>query len=505
MGGGASSAASADGEGPKVKEEAHEKRRSMISQCSSLEQKLMAKFDVSKSGTLTRTEVENMGNEMLSSETEFNGKLSQADVDLVMRLGGEDCKPEITASELPTALSLLYHIKEDHQLAHDLFVKFDVDKSNGLPPDQLSNLLQELHFGIPPSPADVEYVLHQCGRTTSNVEPITEEELRPALVCWYMLMDHKAKQARKLNVVVIGARGAGKSTLGEAIEKDMGLVHVDSADLARESAKAGHDVGRDAQIALNKGQTLPEAVNSLVFKRLAEDDCKSKGWVLTGFPETADAARALADQLHHKPDAVVCLDLRPDLVNERNMGRLVDPLTGQIFHESLQLPATDEVLERCVARPEDADESSAANAYNTFNADLGQLEAFYRDVLVFVDASKKSDSVAHEVLQMLHEMRARLAHDAQEHTVVLTASPSRLGAAPFASEETKQGDAPAAALESTAATPAPPETAGTEPTAAQDADPGPDPVSSSAVPVVEASPPLQSEQVAPPTSDEQPH
>lgn len=396
---------------------------------NTLESKLFAKYDVSQSGTLTREEVANLGNGLLSQETDFQGTMSEADIDLVMRLGGDTCNPEIMPKDLPTALSILYLIKEDQQTAHELFIKFDVDQSKGLPIDQLSNLLTDLNFGIQPRLEDVEYVLRQCGRTGEKDDPITEEELRPALMCWYMLMEERRSKSKKLNIVVVGRTGVGKATLAAAIAKEFKLVHIHPAGKLRRLADRSDEDGLQAMAAVDRGVILPvDLAQPMVLEQLGQPECQDQGWVMTGFPQTVDEARALADA-GVKPDVVFLLEATPEVVFERCLGRIYDPEDGAVYHETLRLPESDEALDRCVKR-EDSEEA-VRKRIATFDEHERDLKAFYADVLVKIPCAGKLEEIEHETSSMLHEIAARLAHDSVEHEQpnFLTPSPQK-GAAP---------------------------------------------------------------------------
>jgi len=127
-----------------------------------------------------------MAQGLLQKYTPSVGGLTDEDVDMIMRCGGASCKAEITANELPQALSIILSVRDSNKQFHELFSTFDEDKSGTLPADQLLALIAELNGGVPPAESDIVYVLHQL-EPRGVADPIAEEQLKAAIACWYCL------------------------------------------------------------------------------------------------------------------------------------------------------------------------------------------------------------------------------------------------------------------------------------------------------------------------------
>lgn len=147
---------------------------------------VMTKYDKNGSGTLTRDEVQALGNDLLNQWTPLVGGLDEADYDEIMRCGGKNVKLDIKENELPDALSIMMCIKEHNRQLVELFQRYDTDNSGMLDEDQLASLLAEVNDGIPVKPSDVSYILEQCEPRMSK-HPIPLTELRAAIGCWYVL------------------------------------------------------------------------------------------------------------------------------------------------------------------------------------------------------------------------------------------------------------------------------------------------------------------------------
>ena len=98
-------------------------------------------------------------------------------------------------------------------------------------------------------------------------------------------------------LVLLGPPGAGKGTQAEVVSQKMGLPHISSGDIFRENLKAQTELGRMAQIYMDRGELVPDDVTiAMIRERLSRPDCAS-GTVLDGFPRTPAQADALAKML----------------------------------------------------------------------------------------------------------------------------------------------------------------------------------------------------------------
>ena len=96
-----------------------------------------------------------------------------------------------------------------------------------------------------------------------------------------------------MNIILLGAPGAGKGTQAVALVKDKGLAHVASGDLFRDNLSRGTELGNIAKTYMDKGELVPDDVTvKMVLDRIARPDCAS-GFLLDGFPRTIPQAEAL--------------------------------------------------------------------------------------------------------------------------------------------------------------------------------------------------------------------
>ena len=133
-----------------------------------------------------------------------------------------------------------------------------------------------------------------------------------------------------MNIVLLGAPGAGKGTQAAKLVEEFGTPHISTGDMLRAAIAAGTEMGLKAKEYMDQGQLVPdEVVIGIVKDRLADADCQ-KGYILDGFPRTVEQAAALGT--FAKIDVAINLDVPDDVLVKRLSGRRVCPLCGAPYH-----------------------------------------------------------------------------------------------------------------------------------------------------------------------------
>ena len=136
-----------------------------------------------------------------------------------------------------------------------------------------------------------------------------------------------------MNIILLGAPGAGKGTQATKISDKYGMPHISTGDIFRENIKNQTEIGMLAKSYIDKGQLVPDDVTCrIVEERLSRADCREKGYLLDGFPRTIAQAEAL-DKIT-KIDAVVNINIDFSLLMNRLCGRRVCRDCGESYHVS---------------------------------------------------------------------------------------------------------------------------------------------------------------------------
>ena len=151
-------------------------------------------------------------------------------------------------------------------------------------------------------------------------------------------------------VLLLGAPGAGKGTQARFLAETLGIPHVASGDLLRDHRKRGTELGRAAQVYMDRGDLVPdELVVDMIADRLDQPDAV-KGALLDGFPRTHAQAEALEGRLAQRGGAVrlaVYVEVPTGVLVDRLAGRWICRGCQASFHEVFNPPRAAGTCDEC--------------------------------------------------------------------------------------------------------------------------------------------------------------
>lgn len=163
-----------------------------------------------------------------------------------------------------------------------------------------------------------------------------------------------------MNIILLGAPGAGKGTQAEVISAHLSIPTVSTGNIIRAALKAQTEMGIKAKEFIDKGLLVPDdVVIGIVRERLKENDCKN-GFILDGFPRTVPQAQAL-DNMGIVIDKVIDIRVPDEKIVQRLSGRRVCGSCGASYHLLYKKPEKDGVCNSCgaqlVQRTDDKEET----------------------------------------------------------------------------------------------------------------------------------------------------
>ena len=119
-----------------------------------------------------------------------------------------------------------------------------------------------------------------------------------------------------MNLILLGAPGAGKGTQAEVICAAKGIPAISTGNILREAVKNGTKSGLEAKKYMDAGELVPdEVVIGILKDRISEPDCKD-GFILDGFPRTVPQAEAL-EKMGVNIDKVIEIYVPDEKIAER--------------------------------------------------------------------------------------------------------------------------------------------------------------------------------------------
>ncbi len=204
-----------------------------------------------------------------------------------------------------------------------------------------------------------------------------------------------------MNIILLGAPGAGKGTQAVRIAEKYKIPHISTGDIFRKNIKEGTLVGLKAKSYIDKGQLVPdEVVVEIVENRLKEADCKA-GYLLDGFPRTLAQAEALSKIT--KIDAVINLDIDLKKLADRLTGRRICRDCGESYHISTY---SDKACKKCGGEIYQRDDDNIATVNSRLQVYENQtkpLIEYYssKNLLKNIDGGQDIDKVFEDIVNIL--------------------------------------------------------------------------------------------------------
>lgn len=149
-----------------------------------------------------------------------------------------------------------------------------------------------------------------------------------------------------MNIVLLGAPGAGKGTQAAKLVEEFSTPHISTGDMLRAAVAAGTELGQKAKSYMDAGNLVPDdVIIGIVKERLAQSDCEN-GFVLDGVPRTVAQAEAL-DEAGVRIDRVVNIQVEDDAIVRRMSGRRVCSDCGASYHTDYKPSKIDGVCDKC--------------------------------------------------------------------------------------------------------------------------------------------------------------
>ena len=183
-----------------------------------------------------------------------------------------------------------------------------------------------------------------------------------------------------MNLILLGAPGAGKGTQAEILVEKLGIPAISTGNMLREAMANGTPVGKQAKHYMDNGLLVPdEVILGIVAERVAQPDC-AKGFILDGVPRTLAQAEAL-EAKGVRIDHVVSIEIDGSVIEGRMTGQRVCSKCGASYHIVANPPKTEGVCDSCgselIIRKDDAPET-VRRRLDVYHAETEILKDFYQ-------------------------------------------------------------------------------------------------------------------------------
>ena len=208
-----------------------------------------------------------------------------------------------------------------------------------------------------------------------------------------------------MNIILLGAPGAGKGTQAEKICEYCHIPQISTGNIIRAAMTNGTEAGQKAQEFVHAGKLVPDAVViEMVNERLKQDDCKN-GFILDGFPRTVPQAQAL-QEMGVEIDHVIDIEVPDETIMQRLTGRRVCGECGASYHIINNPPKVENVCDKCghelIIRKDDHPDT-VKDRLQVYHEQTEPLKDFYekRGLLYMIEGTRPVEQVTKDVLNAL--------------------------------------------------------------------------------------------------------
>lgn len=213
-----------------------------------------------------------------------------------------------------------------------------------------------------------------------------------------------------MNLIIMGAPGAGKGTQAEIIAARENIPAISTGQILRDAMAAGTELGKTAKGYVENGDLVPDEIVIGIVRDYLKSEACANGFILDGFPRSIAQAEAL-EKMGVVIDAVLSIDVSDERIVARMSGRRVCKC-GASYHIEYKPSKVEGICDKCSSelyiRADDKAETVLTRLHN-YHEQTEPLLAFYneRQKLIRVEGQEEVEDTTRLVREALAKVGGR--------------------------------------------------------------------------------------------------
>ncbi|MFC1949684.1 adenylate kinase [Chloroflexota bacterium] len=212
-----------------------------------------------------------------------------------------------------------------------------------------------------------------------------------------------------MNIIFLGAPGAGKGTQAAAVAEGLKLAHIATGDLFRQAQEWETELATQVRSYMERGILAPDEITvRMVLERISAPDCDG-GVIFDGFPRNLNQAEALDKALTERNkaiDKVVYIKVSEEELLKRLSERWICRRCQTPYHAVNNPPEVKGKCDKCggelYQRPDDTEETVKKRLEVYFTETAPLIDYYTRaGKLLEVDGEGDVDDVKSRIVAAL--------------------------------------------------------------------------------------------------------
>ncbi len=214
-----------------------------------------------------------------------------------------------------------------------------------------------------------------------------------------------------VNIILLGAPGAGKGTQGKNLSEHYGIAQIATGDILREHVREKTALGLKAKEYMDKGMLVPDdIVVDMVVRRIEMKDCND-GFILDGFPRNTAQAKTIESVLKEMDKEIGCvigIEVKKKELLRRLGGRRVCKKCSTSYHVIFNPPVNIGMCDKCgseIYQRDDDKEETIEARLKVYSDETFPLIEYYTAQGLFkvVNGIGVVDQIAAEIIEAIEQ------------------------------------------------------------------------------------------------------